>query len=61
VHEIDRCRGDQGRCGFLVQAILFRGDFPYLPIVVVPGALAAIIGLVLLGVATTLSAEVLPR
>ena len=47
-------------CGLVVQAFVFGGDFPYMPMVVIPGALAVVIGLLLLGVAI-LGTGVLPR
>jgi hypothetical protein len=37
--------------GLLVQALFFGGDFPYMPLAVIPGALAVVIGLLLLGIA----------
>jgi hypothetical protein len=46
--------------GGLVQAIWFSGDFPYMPLVVIPGDLVLLMGLVLLGIAI-LRAGVLPR
>lgn len=44
----------------LVQSIFFGGDFPLMPFFVIPGLLALVIGLVLLGVAI-LRSGVLPR
>jgi hypothetical protein len=44
----------------LVQAIFFGGDFPYMPLFVLPGGLALVIGFLLLGIAM-LRSEVLPR
>jgi hypothetical protein len=44
----------------LVQAIFFAGDFPLMPYVFVPGGLALVVGLLLLGLAI-LRAGVLPR
>lgn len=44
----------------LVQALLFAGDFPFMPHLVIPGVLALVAGLLLLGV-TVLRAGVLPR
>src|SRR5439155_18579368 len=44
----------------LAQAIFFGGDFPYMPMVVLPGVLAASIGFVLVAVALA-RAGVLPR
>ncbi len=44
----------------LVQTILFGGDFPLMPFFVIPGFLALISGLLVLGVAV-LRARVLPR
>jgi hypothetical protein len=44
----------------LVQALFFGGDFPYMPLVVIPGGLAAVSGVVTLGIAV-LRAGVLPR
>jgi|SRR5262252_56419 len=46
--------------GLLVQALFFRGDFPYMPMFVIPGALAVVVGLLLLGIAI-LGSGVLPR
>lgn len=46
--------------GGLVQALFFAGDFPYMPLVVIPGGLAVIIGFLLLGIAF-LKVGVLPR
>ena len=46
--------------GGLAQALVFGGDFPAMPLVVVPGLLAVICGAVLLGIAV-LRARVLPR
>lgn len=37
--------------GLLIQAVFFGGDFPYMPLAVIPGALAVVIGLLLLGIA----------
>ena len=44
----------------LVQAIFFGGDFPLMPYFVVPGLLAAVVGLLLAGIAI-LRSGVLPR
>jgi hypothetical protein len=44
----------------LVQAIVFEGDMPYMPFFLVPGGVAVIIGMLLLGIAI-LRAGVLPR
>ena len=44
----------------LVQALFFSGDFPLMPYFVIPGVLALIAGVLLLGVAV-LRAGVLPR
>ena len=44
----------------LVQAIFFGGDFPYMPLFVLPGGLALVIGFLLLGIAI-LQAGVLRR
>ena len=44
----------------LVQAIFFGGDFPYMPLFVLPGGLALVVGFLLLGIAI-LRARVLPR
>lgn len=66
--------GRTGRAGFIVgavgaallvasgmiQALFFGGDFPLMPYFVVPGVLALVVGLVLLGIAI-LAAGVLPR
>jgi hypothetical protein len=46
--------------GGVVQALLLGGDFPYMPLFVLPGALALVTGLLLLGIAI-LRAGVLPR
>ncbi len=46
--------------GLLVQAVLFGGDFPYMPRFVLPGGLALVLGMLLLGIAI-LHAAVLPR
>jgi hypothetical protein len=46
--------------GLLVQALFFGGDFPYMPLAVVPGALAIVIGLLLLAIAI-LGSGVFPR
>jgi hypothetical protein len=44
----------------LVQAIFFGGDFPLMPLFVIPGVLALVVGFLLLGFAV-LRAKVLPR
>jgi hypothetical protein len=44
----------------LVQAIFFGGDFPLMPLFVIPGVLALVVGFLLLGFAV-LWAKVLPR
>jgi len=44
----------------LIQGIVFGGDFPLMPYFVIPGLLALVVGLVLLGVAI-LRSRVLPR
>ena len=46
--------------GGLIQAILFAGDFPYMPLFVIPGALALIVAFLLLGI-TALRARLVPR
>jgi hypothetical protein len=46
--------------GGLVQGILFDGDYPLVPLFVIPGVLALVVGFVLLGLAV-LQAGVLPR
>jgi hypothetical protein len=46
--------------GFLIQALFFAGDFPYMPLVVLPGGLAMLVGLLILGV-VILRADILPR
>ena len=46
--------------GLVVQSLFFGGDFPHMPMFVIPGALAAIIGLLLLGIAI-LGRAVVPR
>jgi hypothetical protein len=46
--------------GGLVQALFFGGDFPYMPLLVIPAGLALVIGFLLLGVAVR-RARVLPR
>src|SRR5688572_20780325 len=46
--------------GGLVQALFFAGDSPYMPLFIIPGVLAQIVGVLLLGVAV-LRARVLPR
>jgi hypothetical protein len=45
---------------FSVQALFFAGDFPYMPLVVVPALVSLVIGMLALGVAI-LRAGVLPR
>jgi hypothetical protein len=45
---------------FAVQALLFAGDFPYMPLVVIPGALMLLIGILLMAI-TVLRAGVLAR
>jgi hypothetical protein len=44
----------------LIQAVFFAGDFPLMPWFVIPGVLALILGVLLIGVAV-LRARVLPR
>lgn len=44
----------------LVQAVMFEGDFPLMPYLVIPGVAALVIGFVLLAV-TVLRSGVLPR
>lgn len=44
----------------LAQAVLFGGDFPLMPFLVIPGGLAVVVGFLLLGIAI-LRARVLPR
>jgi hypothetical protein len=44
----------------IVQAIVFGGDFVYMPLLVIPGGLALIVGMLLLGIAV-LRAAPLPR
>jgi hypothetical protein len=46
--------------GGLVQGVLFDGDYPLMPLFVIPGVLALVVGFVLLGLAV-LQARVLPR
>jgi hypothetical protein len=46
--------------GLLVQAVFFGGDFPYMPLVLLPGVLSVAGGVALLGVAV-LRSGVLPR
>ena len=46
--------------GGLVQAVFFGDDFPYMPLFVIPGVLALVVGLVLVGIAV-LRARVLAR
>ena len=46
--------------GGLVQALFFAGDSPYMPLFIIPGVLAMMVGVLLLGVAV-LRAGVLPR
>lgn len=46
--------------GGLIQAAVFNGDFPFMPLFVIPGILALIVGYLLLGIAV-LRARVLPR
>jgi hypothetical protein len=46
--------------GGLAQALLFGGDFAYMPLVVLPGVAALVVGFLLLGVAV-LRAGVVPR
>jgi hypothetical protein len=46
--------------GGLVQGVLFDGDYPLMPVFVIPGVLALVVGFVLLGLAV-LQARVLPR
>jgi hypothetical protein len=43
-----------------VQGILYDGDYPLMPLFVIPGVLALVVGFVLLGIAV-LRAGVLPR
>jgi hypothetical protein len=46
--------------GGLVQGLLYGGDYPLMPLFVIPGVLALVVGFVLLGIAV-LRAGVLPR
>jgi hypothetical protein len=46
--------------GLFVQAVFFGGDFPYMPLVLLPGVLSVVVGVALLGVAV-LRSGVLPR
>jgi MFS family permease len=46
--------------GALIQAALFNGDFPWMPLFVIPGVLGVIVGFALIGVFVLRSA-VLPR
>jgi hypothetical protein len=45
--------------GSLIQGVLFDGDYPLMPLFVIPGVLALVVGFVLLGLAV-LQAKVLP-
>lgn len=36
--------------GSLIQAVFYRGDFPWMPFLVIPGVLAVMLGFVLIGV-----------
>jgi hypothetical protein len=53
-------RGALGLAGVLVQALFFRGDFPYMPFLLVPGLLGVMVGVLFLG-AAILRSGVLPR
>ena len=46
--------------GLVVQGALFGGDFPYMPLFVLPGGLGLVIGMLFLGIAV-LRAATLPR
>ena len=46
--------------GLLIQALFFAGDFPYMPLVVLPGGLALLVGLLMVGI-VILRADILPR
>jgi hypothetical protein len=46
--------------GSLIQGVLFDGNYPLMPLFVIPGVLALVVGFVLLGLAV-LRAGVLPR
>jgi hypothetical protein len=46
--------------GGLVQGVIFEGDYPLMPLFVIPGVLALVVGFALLGLAV-LQARVLPR
>jgi hypothetical protein len=46
--------------GGLLQGVLFEGDYPLMPLFVIPGVLALVVGFALLGLAV-LQARVLPR
>ena len=44
----------------VIQAVVYGGDFPLMPLFVIPGGLAAIVGMLLVGIAV-LRAGVVPR